>query len=91
LADIQIERRHQLGLAAIREQADALAEQLAGRFGGTYAWRENSLLYDRSGVNACIECTSKNISVDIKLGLMMSALRSTIEAEVTSTLDKYLG
>ncbi|MBV1930112.1 MAG: polyhydroxyalkanoic acid system family protein [Porticoccaceae bacterium] len=91
MAKIHVQRDHQLSLGDIRAKASDLAEQLAGRFGGKYQWQGDNLHYKRSGVNACIACTEQDIIVDISLkGLMVSALRGTIESEVKNTLSKHL-
>jgi putative polyhydroxyalkanoate system protein len=91
MAKIHVQRNHQLSLEDIRAKASDLAEQLADRFGGKHQWQGDDLYYKRSGVDACIACTAQEIVVDIKLkGLVMSALRGTIESEVKSTLKKYL-
>lgn len=91
MAKIFVQRNHQLGLENIRLKASDLAEQLVDRFGGTYQWHGDNLNYKRSGVDACIACTEQEIIVDITLkGLLVSALRGTIESEVKSTLSKHL-
>ena len=91
MAKIHVQGDHQLSLDDIRTKASDLAEQLADRFGGKHQWQGDDLYYKRSGVDACITCTEQDIVVDIKLkGLVMSALRGTIESEVKTTLKKYL-
>ena len=90
MAKIHVQRKHQLELADIRAKAEGLAEQLADRFGGKHHWRGDKLHFKRSGVDACIACGASDIVVDIKLGLMMSAVRGIIESEVKESLDKYL-
>ena len=91
MATIYVQRNHQLSLDDIRAKASDQAEQLVDRFGGKHHWQGSDLYYKRSGVNACITCTEQDIVVDIKLkGLVMSALRGTIESEVKTTLTKYL-
>jgi putative polyhydroxyalkanoate system protein len=91
LATIQVHRKHQLDLPDIRSKAESLANSLADKFGGKFHWQDDQLFYLRSGVDACISCGSDDISVEIKLGMMMSAIRGTIETEVNNSLDKYLG
>ena len=90
MANIRVLRKHQLDLVDIRAKAEGLADQLAARFGGQHHWRENDLHYKRSGVDACIACSVEDIVVDIKLGMMMSAVRGIIEAEVKNSLDEHL-
>lgn len=90
MASIQIHRQHQLDLSDIRSRAERLADSLVAKFGGQFHWQDDELLYQRSGVDACISCSSTNISVEIKLGLMMLAIRGTIETEVNNSLDEYL-
>ena len=90
MATIQIHRKHQLDLPDIRSRAEGLADTLVAKFGGQFHWQDDQLFYERSGVDACISCGSDDISVAIKLGMMMSAIRGTIETEVNNSLDKYL-
>lgn len=91
MAKIFVQRKHQLGLENIRLKASDVAEQLVDRFGGTYRWQGDNLNYRRPGVDASIGCTEQDIIVDITLkGLLVSALRGTIETEVKSTLSKHL-
>ncbi|HAD09476.1 MAG TPA: polyhydroxyalkanoic acid system protein [Porticoccaceae bacterium] len=91
MAKIRVQRDHQLSLDTVRETADELADQLRKRFGGSYGWQGDELSYKRSGVDARIICSKQDIVVDVKLkGLMMSALRGTIESEIKTSLDKYL-
>ena len=90
MATIQIHRKHQLELPDIRVKAENLADSLVTKFGGQYHWQDDSLFYKRSGVDACISCTSNDVGVEIKLGMMMSAIRGAIETEVNSSLDKHL-
>ena len=90
MTTINIHREHQMDLPDIRTRAESLAAKLAAKFGGQYHWQGDELLYSRSGVDACISCSSSDILVKIKLGMLMSAIRGTIETEIESSLDKYL-
>lgn len=91
MAKIRMQRRHRLELADIRARADGLAAKLVSKFGGEYRWQDDSLYYSRrGGVDARIVCTSEDIVVDVNLGLMMSALRGLIEAEIRYAFDEYL-
>lgn len=90
MADINVQRKHQLSLPDIRAKASELADQLASKFGGEHEWEGDNLNYKLTGIDACIACTTEDIVVDIKLGMMMAALRGTIETEVGNLLDKLL-
>jgi len=90
VARIVQKRQHQLAVAEVRELAEGLAEQLVSEFGGRYRWRANTISYRRSGVDAQIDCAEDAVTVDIKLGLMVSPLKGAVESEVVKMLDKYL-
>jgi len=90
MAHISVERTHSLGLEAAREKARPLVEKLAGQYGLTPEWSGNTVKLKRSGVNGTLAIGEKTIKVDVKLGLLMSAMSGMIQAEIERSLDKAL-
>ncbi|MBW0237728.1 polyhydroxyalkanoic acid system family protein [Pseudomonas sp. D1HM] len=90
MAHISVERTHSLGLEAARDKARPLVEKLAGQYGLTPEWSGDTVKLKRSGVNGTLAIGEKTIKVDVKLGLLMSAMSGMIQAEIERSLDKAL-
>ncbi|MGL4317790.1 MAG: polyhydroxyalkanoic acid system family protein [Pseudomonas sp.] len=87
---ITVERSHSLGREAAREKAEALAERLAREYAVKYRWVGDTLEFKRSGADGSIEVSEQSVRVNLKLGLLLSALGGTIKREIEETLDKHL-
>ncbi len=60
MADIDIKRAHNLGLAAARAAADKMVEHLGRKFGLEGDWNGNVLHFERPGVSGSLaSCTQK--------------------------------
>lgn len=90
MSRIQVERCHQLGLEAARAKAQSLAERLASEFDVRYKWNGDTLEFKRSGADGSICVTEDNVRVELKLGLLLSAMGGTIKREIEQALDKSL-
>ena len=90
MARITVERPHNLGLEAARAKAEQLAERLASEYDVRYRWAGNTLEFKRSGADGRIAVADDRVCVEIKLGLLLSAMGGTIRREIEETLDKHL-
>ena len=94
MADIHIHREHGLGLARAREIAWSWAEQVEQKFDMECTVLEgetsDTVEFTRSGVKGQLIVTGEHFELSAKLGLLLGAFRSTIEAEVQKELDALL-
>lgn len=90
MSRITIERSHSLGRAAAREKAEALAQRLASEYDVKFRWAGDTLEFKRSGADGTIDVSDDLVRVNLKLGLLLSALSGTIKREIEDTLDKHL-
>ena len=90
MSRITVERSHSLGLAVAREKAERLAERLASEYDVKYRWSGDTLEFKRSGADGTIAVGDDRVRVELKLGLLLSALGGTIKREIEQTLDKHL-
>ncbi len=90
MAKITVEREHALGREAARAKAEQLAERLAREFDVSYQWQGDMLLFKRSGADGSIAVSDDQVRVDLKLGLLLSAMSGTIKREIEQVLDKSL-
>lgn len=90
MSRINIHRSHQLGLEAARARAEQLAERLAREYDVSYRWNGDALEFKRSGADGRIEVSDDSVAVELRLGLLLSALGGKIKGEIERTLDKSL-
>ncbi|OEC36699.1 putative polyhydroxyalkanoic acid system protein [Pseudomonas cuatrocienegasensis] len=90
MAKITVEREHALGREAARAKAEQLAERLAREFDVTYQWQGDTLLFKRSGADGSIAVSDDRVRVELKLGLLLSAMSGSIKREIEQVLDKSL-
>jgi putative polyhydroxyalkanoate system protein len=95
MPDIRIHREHSLGLARARKVAWAWAEDVEKRFGMACTVIEgetsDTVEFTRAGVNGRLIVAPDHFDLDAKLGFLLGAFSSTIEAEIESNLDSLLG
>lgn len=87
MADIDLKREHDLGLAAARKAADRMAEDLGRKFKLVGSWTGNTLHFDRPGVAGTLALTDKHLHLSVKLGFLLKAMRGPIERAVHEELD----
>jgi putative polyhydroxyalkanoate system protein len=94
MPDIHIERDHALGLAKARELAFKWAEQAEQKLAMECVYEEGKtadlITFSRSGVNGELRVTKDRFALDARLGFLLGAFKSRIEAEVTRNLDLLL-
>jgi putative polyhydroxyalkanoate system protein len=90
MAKITIERSHSLGREGARQKAEQLAERLAQQYDVRYRWNGDSLEFKRSGADGSIDVHEDSVRVRLSLGLLLSAMTSSIKREIEETLDKHL-
>jgi putative polyhydroxyalkanoate system protein len=94
MADIHIQRKHQLGLKGARKIAWQWAEQAEDEFGMACTYEEgedsDEVAFSRSGVNGSLLVTADHFELDAKLGFLLGAFRERIESEIVKNLDQLL-
>jgi putative polyhydroxyalkanoate system protein len=88
MADISITQQHQLSPMAARAAAQKVADKLAGEYGLLCKWEGDVLRFERSGVEGTLALGERQAALRIRLGLLMGAFRSTIEAKVAESMRK---
>ncbi len=91
MADINIVHEHKLTPKKAREAAQKVADTIADEYGLTCEWEGDVLHFERSGVQGQMTLEKKKVEMFIRLGFMMSAFSSTIEAKVSENMKKVFG
>jgi putative polyhydroxyalkanoate system protein len=87
LPDIDVQRVHNLGLAAARKAADRLAADLGKKFELRGDWEGNVLHFERPGVTGALAIDEKALHLTVTLGFLLKAMKGSIERAVMGELD----
>ena len=91
MSHIDIQARHNLSHNDAVAAADALCVELAEKFGFDYGWDDNTIHFERSGVNGSISVLENRIDVQAKLGFMLMMMKDPIEKEIMGHLQTHFG
>jgi putative polyhydroxyalkanoate system protein len=87
VADIEIQRAHDLGLKAARAAADRMAEHLGRKFDLKGDWEGNVLTFQRPGVSGSLSVSDEDVRLSVALGFLLKAMKGSIENAIVHELD----
>ena len=94
MADIHIERDHQLGMGGARKLAWKWAEQAENDFDMSCTYEEgddcDEVQFTRSGVSGTLKVSADKFELDARLGFLLGAFKDRIEGEIVKNLDELL-
>ncbi len=94
MADIHVERKHDLGMPEARKIAFKWAEQVEAQYDMQCTYEEgktqDNVGFKRSGVDGTLAVTKDSFVLDAKLGFLLGAFKDKIEGEITKNLDALL-
>lgn len=90
MARITVERPHALGKDNAREKAELLAEKLGDKYGIEHSWEGDTVSLEGKGAKGTVQVEDALVRVNLELNFFLSAMSSTIQAEVERQLDKAL-
>ena len=94
MADIHIEREHDLGLSGARKIAFQWVEKVEKKFDLACSYEQGAgsdlVSFSRTGVQGTLAVTTTSFDIDIKLGFLMAAFKDMIETEIARNLDKLI-
>lgn len=91
MSTIDIRHDHSLPPAQARQTVEEVAIKLGRKFGLDYRWEGDTLHFVRSGVDGRIVVLPQQLHVTAKLGLLFSAMKGSIEAELRRYLNERFG
>ncbi len=94
MANIHIERSHDLGLSGARKIAWKWAEQAESDFDMQCAYEEgedcDQVHFNRTGAKGTLRVTADQFELDAQLGFLLGAFKDRIESEIVKNLDGLL-
>ena len=91
MAVIALAKKHSLPHPKAKAAAEKIAVDLNKRFDLDYAWKGDNIEFSRTGLKGALHVGKDTVKLNCELGLMLSLLKPTIEAEVEKQFDKYFG
>lgn len=89
MSRIDIHARHKMSREAAQEAADELAQDLAEKFDIDYGWDEDTIHFERSGVDGSIRVSGKEIHIVAELGFLLSMFKDRFETEIRRYLTEH--
>jgi putative polyhydroxyalkanoate system protein len=91
MANISISRSFTSSQAEVKEQLEGLTSELSSRYDLKCQWEsENHLTFKRSGASGEIVIGEGTVSFDMKLGMLLSALKGKVESKVNRFMDEHI-
>lgn len=90
MATIHITKSHQLDLETVRANVQELADMLVEKLAAEYQWEKDRLVFKRSGANGFVRIGNQELEVEVKLGMLLTPLKGTIERTISDFLDQRL-
>ena len=88
MSDIIIRRKHNKTHSQARAVAEHMVGELKKELDLSYAWEGDVLRFQRLGVSGELALEAQEIVLCIRLGLLLSALKPTVELEINAFFDK---
>ncbi|MDR2012711.1 MAG: polyhydroxyalkanoic acid system family protein [Rhodanobacter sp.] len=89
MSEFTITKAHHLTAEEARIVAEQMAADLKSRFGLDYAWEDPDVLsFKQSGLAGQFTLTHQQVTVHVRLGLLLSPLRSTLERQIHEFVDQ---
>lgn len=89
MSAIDIHARHKMSREDAQDAADQLAQDLADKFDIDYGWDEDTIFFERTGVNGSIKVDGKQIHIVAELGFMLSMFKDRFESEIRRYLKVH--
>ncbi len=91
MENINIKRQHSLGRTTARDRVQEIANSLQNKLKAKWTWDGDSLNFQRSGASGSVIVGDDFVEFKVKLGLLLSPMKGTIEAAIQQQLDRSLG
>ena len=91
MAEIHIQRAHAMPLKKARDAANDFAKRLGEKFELHHTWDGDTLHFERTGVSGTLALTKSAVTIDLKLGFLLSAFAGKFEGHINDNLDQLFG
>ena len=90
MADISMRRNHGFeDPDDVRSRIEGLAERVSDKLGGSWSWQGDQAVCEARGAKARVGFDETEISIDVKLPLMLRPLRGKLESKIEEYYERY--
>jgi putative polyhydroxyalkanoate system protein len=89
--ELQLKRKHKLGLKKGKAAARQVADELEREFAVACEWDGHTLKFSRAGVNGSLVVSRDAVEMHARLASRLKAFRPRIEMRVQDYFDRYFG
>lgn len=90
MSEIKVTRTHHLSARKARLAAEYVAADLRSQYGLDYRWDDADVLsFRRAGLTGQLTLARRQVTVQVRLGLLLSPLKSTFEREIEDFFDQH--
>jgi putative polyhydroxyalkanoate system protein len=92
MASVNIKRNHNLNKDELKSKIESLKDQIEKDYKVKSSWKDdNTMSISGTGINkGSLNFDDSSINIDIKLGMLASALKGKIESGINKKLDELL-
>jgi len=90
MATIHITKSHHLDQQSVRDNVQELADLLVEKLAAEYLWETDRLVFRRSGASGFVRIGDQEVEVQVKLGVLLTPLKGTIEKTINDYLTQRL-
>lgn len=90
MANIHLRQGHHKSEKEVRRIADQLANHLSKEYQLSSKWNGNTLEFKRSGLHGSLILGDSEVTISLKLGILMSTFSGRIEKELAKSLKDTL-
>ena len=91
MANINIQRKHQLTTEMLKEKIDAIMNDIQEKIEFQSEWEnEKEFSFRRKGAKGSIEIDESNFELNLNLGIMFRALSGQIEQRIVKVVDQQI-
>ncbi|MBX7228393.1 MAG: polyhydroxyalkanoic acid system family protein [Burkholderiaceae bacterium] len=90
MADIELERPHNMSLAQAKNVAQKVAEEMATEYGLQSQWEGNSLNFSRPGIHGTLSVDSKTMRVAVSLSFLFKPFAGKFREQMSVNMEKLL-
>jgi len=94
MSEVKFQQAHNLGLEKARELAKQWASDSARQMGLSCKHVEgadqDTITFERMGVNGVMTVSGTSFDLNVKLGMMMAAFKPMIESEISKNLGRII-
>ena len=90
MAVINIKRQHTLGCSEARRRVEEVANSLQSQLHAEWTWDGDTLNFKRSGASGSVAVGDDYVEFKIKLGMLLSPMKGSIEKAIDDRIDNAL-